>query len=749
MDDFLENYCIDCHDGGIKKGDLDLEQISADSISTHPEIWEDVIRRIGARQMPPLDEKYRPDEAEYVSTVKALEEYLDSIAAENPDPGHVEPLRRMTRTEYGNAIRDLLGVDIDVSELLPKDESSHGFDNITIGSLSPTLLNRYIDAARKISRIAVGAEQGSPRARIIRLPADLTQEEHVEGLPPGTRGGTVIPHSFPATGEYQINVRLTRDRNEEVEGLHGTHTMEILVDGETQSSFSIKRPKGTIDHDEVDAHLNATIKVEAGTRQFGVTFIEGSKSLSEDMREPYQARFNVHRHPRRAPAIYQISILGPIEQQSSAKSTWPWREIEVEGSDEERARTILGSLMRIAYRRTVTEEDFTSPMEFFNEGLASGGFEKGLEGALAAVLVSPNFLFRIETDPPEAKPGDVLPIDDFALASRLSYFLWSSLPDTELLDLAEAGKLSDPENMKAQIRRMLADPRSEALSTNFASQWLHIRNLAAVSPDLRLFPDFDDNLREAFRRETELLFQSIVDDDRSIVDLITADYTFLNQRLAAHYGIPGIYGSRFRKVKLDEGTNRGGLLRQGSILTVTSYANRTSPVLRGNWVLENILGTPTPPPPADVPSLEDVSVSADLPMRERLGKHRENKSCATCHNLMDPPGFALENFDAVGRWRENEGASPVDASGGLPDGSLFTGTDGMEKALLDRPDLFARTLTEKLLTYAMGRGLEASDMPAVRRILRDAEPSGYRFSDIITGVASSVPFTMKKCHVPD
>ncbi|MDP4626056.1 MAG: DUF1592 domain-containing protein [Akkermansiaceae bacterium] len=749
MHNFLENYCIDCHDGGIKKGGLDLEKISTDNIAKHPEIWEHIILRIDSRQMPPMDEKYRPEETEYASTVKLLEDYLDSIAAENPDPGHAEPLRRMTRTEYGNAIRDLLGVEIDVSELLPKDESSHGFDNITIGSLSPTLLNRYIDAARKISRIAVGGEQGSPRVRIIRLPADRTQEEHIEGLPPGTRGGTVIPHTFPATGEYEVSVRLTRDRNEVVEGLNGTHTMEILVDGETQSSFSIKRPKGTIDYDEIDAHLNTRIKVEAGTRQFGATFIEGSKSLSEDMREPYQARFNVHRHPRLSPAIYQISILGPIEQETTAKATWPWREIEADGSDEERARKILGSLMRIAYRRTVTEEDFTSPIEFFKEGLASGGFEKGIEDALSAVLVSPNFLFRIETDPSDAKPGDVLPIGDFALASRLSYFLWSSLPDTELLDLAEAGKLSDQKNMQAQIRRMLADPRSEALSTNFASQWLHIRNLAAVSPDLRLFPDFDDNLREAFRRETELLFQSIVDEDRSIIDLITADYTFLNQRLAAHYGIPGIYGSRFRKVKLAEGTNRGGLLRQGSILTVTSYANRTSPVLRGNWVLENIIGTPTPPPPADIPSLEDVSVSADLPMRERLGKHRESKSCATCHNLMDPPGFALENFDAVGRWREMEGASPVDSSGGLPDGSLFTGTDGMEKALLDRPDLFARTLTEKLLTYALGRGLEASDMPAVRRILRDAEPSGYQFSEIITGVVSSVPFTMKKCHVPD
>lgn len=749
METFLEQYCIDCHGAGIKKGGLDLERISSDAISSHPDVWEKVIRRISARQMPPIDEKHRPEETHYAATVGILGEYLDSVAAKTPEPGPSQAIRRMTRTEYGNAVRDLLGVEIDVSELLPKDESSHGFDNITTGSLSPTHLNRYIDAARKISRTAVGADQGSPRVRIIRLPADRTQEQHIEGLPPGTRGGTLIQHTFPATGEYEITVRLTRDRDEKVEGLIGRNTMEILIDGETQADFPIISPKGKIDYDEVDAHLTTRIKVQAGTRQFGVTFVEGSNSLSENLREPYAARFNVHRHPRLSPAIYQISILGPIGHEKAADATWPWHRIQAPGSDEDRAKKILGSVMRTAYRRPVTPEDFAGPLSFFQEGLATGGFEKGLESALSAILVSPNFLFRIELGPPNAEPGETHRLDDFALASRLSYFLWSSLPDAELLDLADTGKLSDPDTLEAQISRMLADPRSQALSTNFASQWLRIRNLNAVTPDLRIFPDFDDNLREAFRRETELLFQSIIDEDRPILDLITADYTYLNERLAAHYGIPGIYGSRFRKVPLDETSNRGGLLRQGSILTVTSYANRTSPVLRGNWILENILGTPTPPPPADIPSLEDVSVSADLPMRARLAKHRENKSCATCHNLMDPPGFALENYDAVGRWRNFEGTSPVDSSGGLPDGSRFNGTDGMEKALLERPGLFARTLTEKLLTYALGRGLEASDMPAVRQILRDSEPSGYRFSAIITGVVTSVPFTMKKTHVPD
>ncbi len=735
----MENYCIDCHDAGSNEGKLDLDAISGTPVTDHPEIWEHVIRRLTTRQMPPPDEEYRPDEATYSAISEQLSADLDRLAEDAPNPGHVDAVRRMTRTEYRNAIRDLLGVEVDVTELLPKDESSHGFDNITVGSLSPTLLNRYVSAAEKISRIAVGGNGGA-QARIIRLPADRTQEQHVEGLPPGTRGGLNIAHTFPATGEYEIEIRLTRDRDEKVEGLSGKHQLEVLVDGETKTSFNVSPPKNRSDHTKVDAHLKQRIKVEAGTRRLGVTFVKNSSSLLETAREPYQAQFNVHRHPRQSPAVYQVSILGPYS---------PERNPGGHPVDEKNPEEILTRIMPLAYRRTTDADDLRSAMEFYDAGAEAGGFLGGMESALASVLVSPSFLFRIERTPRDAPEGGVRRISPFELASRLSFFLWSSLPDETLLDAAENGGLSQPGGIEKQVERMLADPKAEALSSNFANQWLHLRNLDSVSPDLRMFPDFDDNLREAFRKETELFFQDIVSRDRSVTDLLKSDYTYLNERLAKHYGIPGVEGSRFRKVELPEASGRGGLLRHGSILTVTSYANRTSPVIRGNWVLDNILGTPTPPPPADVPSLDDVVVSGSLPMRRRLAKHREDKACATCHNLMDPPGFALEHYDAVGGWRSMEGDTPVDSSGGLPDGQKLSGVEGLEEGLLKRPEVFARTLTEKLLTYALGRGLESYDAPAVRKILRSAEPGGYKFSDIITGICESVPFTMRKTHVSD
>lgn len=741
---FLENHCIDCHDGGIKRGGLDLEAVMGDDVAAHRGIWEKAILRMRARQMPPMGED-RPGEDEYRETLAALEGYLDGVAAAHPDPGSVPAIRRLTRTEYGHAIRDLLGVEIDVSELLPPDELSHGFDNITVGTLSPALLGRYINAAQTISRMATGVPGGEAEVRVVRVPADRTQEEQVDGLPPGTRGGILFEHLFPVAGEYEIEVRLARDRNEEVEGLREPHQVEILVDGDLAVDFTVKPPPDR-DFSKVDAHLKQRLAVEAGQRTIGVTFPRKSSSLLETRRQPYASQFNMHRHARQAPAVYQVTVSGPHEVRpgdgSEVRKRIFTRMPQLPEDEEACAEEILRPLLRMAYRRPVRAEDLEGPMGFFREAREEGGFEAGIEMALTAILVSPQFLFRVEESPEETAAGEVFRLDDVALASRLSFFLWASIPDQELLEVAERGELSRPEILERQVRRMLADPKAAALVTNFADQWLHLRNIESLSPDARLFPDFDDNLRQALRRETELFFAGVLEADGRVTDLLRADHTFLNERLAKHYGIPHVYGSHFRRVENPPG--RGGLLRHASILAVTSYAHRTSPVIRGNWILENILGTPTPPPPPDIPTLDDLVVSESLPMRERLAVHREDRSCATCHNLMDPVGFSLEHYDAVGRWRDRDGDAPVDASGGLPDGQLFSGVDGLEEGLLKRPDLFARTVTEKLLTYALGRGLEAHDAPAVRRILHDSAAAEYRFSDIILGIAESLPFTHRK-----
>ena len=744
LEPFLAQYCFDCHADGMSKGGFDLELASEENIAKHTEVWEKAIRRIDARQMPP-PKKDRPSEKEYQETIDALSEYLDRLAAKNPNPGHVAGMRRLTRTEYQNSIRDLLKVDVDVAELLPKDESSHGFDNITVGNLSPTLLNRYISAAQKISKIAVGGKQGSPQLRVVRLPADQTQKEHVVGLPLGTRGGALIDHTFPVTGEYEIEIRLTRDRDEKIEGLNGTHQIEVLLDNNRVADFEVKRPKNARDHTQVDLHLNQRIQVKSGQRKLGVTFIKNSESLLDIKRQPYDAQYNRHRHPRQAPAVFQVSIAGPFYEDLGDES--PSRRalfnaVSKNHDEEARAREILAPIVKLAYRRAISQQELEGPMRFFRQARKEGSFDDGIERALSAILVSPRFLFRIEKEPEDA--GEVYQISEFELASRLSFFLWSSLPDEELLNLAEKGQLSDPAQLEKQVRRMLKDSRATSLSTNFANQWLHLRNLGGVSPDLRLFPDFDDNLRQSFREETEMFFQDVVDHDRKVGDLLGADYSFLNERLAKHYGIPHVYGSRFRRVELGKETRRGGLLSHGSILSVTSYATRTSPVLRGNWILENILGTPAPPPPPNTPALDDVVVDSSLPMRARLAAHSQKASCAACHRLMDPVGFALEHYDAVGRWRIKDGESEVDADGGLPDGQVFVGAEPLKEGLLRRPDLFARTLTEKLLTYALGRGVEHSDAPAIRRIIRNASANEYRFSDLAVGIAQSVPFNMKK-----
>ncbi len=778
--EMLRAHCLDCHDGESKKSELNLVPLLDADIPQHSAKWEKVIRRMATRQMPPANRKNRPTEAEYNDALKSLTGVLDAAARNHPNPGRTETFRRLNRTEYQNAIRDLLALDIDAAALLPKDEASHGFDNVTVGDLSPTLLNRYVSAAEKISRMAIGAPRRTPGGDTFRLPPDLTQEDHVEGLPPGTRGGALLNYTFPRDAEYEFQIRLTRDRNEEVEGLREPHELVVLIDKKQVKSFTVAPPTDR-NFDKVDAHLKVRVPVTAGPRQLGVTFVKNSSSLQETKREPYRARFNMHRHPRLGPAIYQISINGPYN--STGPGDTPSRQ-RIFGSElnGRNAEKILSTLMRRAYRRPVTTNDLAKPMAFYRNASATDGFEAGIEAALSAVLVSPEFLFRIERDPfgvrpssgaetfvtprlstsagtaptsivsaPEdgRTPAAVYRVSDVNLASRLSFFLWSSIPDDELLTAAERGELHKPRVLEKQVRRMLADERALNLVRNFGEQWLHLRNLESVTPDLRLFPDFDDNLRQAFRRETEMHFETVLREDRSVMDLLKADYTFLNERLARHYGIPNVHGSQFRRVALGRDSVRGGLLRQGSVLTVTSYATRTSPVLRGKWILDNLLGTPPSPPPPNTPNLKENTIAANLSVRERLAEHRANAQCASCHNLIDPPGFALENFDAVGRWRTLEEGKPVDAAGGLPDGSTFDGVAGLEVGLLKRPELFASALTEKLLTFALGRGVEHYDAPAVRKIVRDAAKDDYRLSSIIVGLAKSTPFTMRKASIQE
>ncbi len=748
----LDRYCSACHSSALQSGGLDLESKRIADAARHPAVWEAVIRKLRTRHMPPAGLP-RPAEEIYDAVVVALSDALDREAAAHPNPGRSATFRRLNRSEYRNAIRDLLALNVDTNTLLPSDEASHGFDNVTVADLPPLLLERYVAAAEKISRLAVGRVGSQPDAVTIRIPPDLTQEEHFADLPLGTRGGALIHHTFPVDGEYEVSVRLARDRNEHIEGLSRPHELELLVDRRRVGLFEIKPPRPRrSDHRNLDDHLRARVDVEAGRREIGATFLKLPSVLPVTQRQPYQAHFNFYRHPRIQPAVYSVSIIGPYASRGPG-DTESRRRIFVcrpadGGSGEACAEDILRNLVANAYRRPAAALDLEGPLRFFRQAQAEPGgsdaFEAGIERALAAVLVSPQFLFRIERDPPGLPAGTPYRISELELASRLSFFLWSSLPDVELRSAAVSGQLREPGGLERQVLRMLADPRSGSLVDNFAAQWLHLRNLESVKPDMRRFPDFDDNLRQGFRQETELLLTSVIREDRSILDLLQPDYTFLNERLAKHYGIPHVYGSRFRRVALPEGSVRGGLLRHGSVLAVTSYATRTSPVLRGKWILENILAMPPPPPPADVPELEEVTVAGKLSVRERLAAHRADPACAGCHNPMDPLGFALENFDAVGRWRTHDGGVPIDASARLADGSDIDGVAGLEQALLRRPQLFAGALAEKLLTFALGRGAEPFDAAAIRQAVREAESSEYRFSSLILGIVRSVPFQMRQ-----
>jgi mono/diheme cytochrome c family protein len=744
---FLDQYCATCHSERLQTAGLDVGRM--DLTNEH---WEKIGSKLQVGSMPPPGAP-APSDAERQAMLTWLQTSLDSAAAENPNPGRTETLRRLNRTEYQNVIRDLLALDIDAAALLPADESGYGFDNVNLGDLSPTLLNRYISAAQKISRLAVGSAQGLEN-QIFQNPPDLTQEDRLPGMPLGTRGGLQSPYTFPQDGEYEIQAFLSRNFTGEVSGLREDrpHELLVLLDRKPVKTFTIRKPTDG-DDTLLDKDLRVRIPVNAGPHELAVTFVHEGSSLIDSLRQPPASLYNDRRYPRTTPGINMVSVTGPyaasgVGDTPSRQKLFVCQPAGPSTSEEEKcAKEILSTLIRRAYRRPVTEADVDGPMAFYRDGRAAGDFDAGITMAVGAVLANPEFLIRVESDPAGVEPGGVYEVSDLELASRLSFFLWSSIPDDELLDVAIAGKLSEPAELEKQTRRLLADPRSSNLSTNFAGQWLRLRNIDTVTPSTLIFRDFDDNLRQGFREETELFFDSVLRGDRSIRTFIKSNYTFLNERLAKHYEIPNVYGSRFRRVTLSPESHRGGLLRQGSVLSVTSYATRTSPVLRGVFVLGSIMGAPPPPPPPNVPALEESAMVANLSMRERLAAHRSNAACASCHSTIDPAGFPLENFDAIGQWRDLDAdETRVDASGALPGTGEFGGIDGLEKALLDRPELFAGTLTENLMTFALGRGVEYYDAPAVRKIVADAAQDDYRFSSLILGIVKSVPFQMRRAE---
>jgi len=769
----LDGYCVSCHNQKLRTADLLLDKAAVEKIGEGAELWEKVLRKLRTRAMPPAGMP-RPDEATYDSFVAYLEKELDFAAAAQLDPGR--PLiHRLNRAEYANAIRDLLAVDFDAESYLPPDHSGDGFDNLAaVLTVSPVLMERYMSAARKISRLAIGSASARVTSEEYHISENRAQDSRLnDDLPFGSRGGIAIRHHFPLDGEYVLKIRLQRDRTNFIRGLLGEpHQLDVFLDGVRLESFPVGGERhgatgllhtrtGNIYMGEPEQNdyelsgaeegLQVRFPAQAGTRLVGVTFLR--KTLeSEGLLEvgPRSMEPDIDEYKGGDPNIDSVTITGPY--QATGRGETPSRIKIFEcypggkgNRDEEScAQEILSTLARRAYRRPVTDADVQPLLNLYRAGRNEGGFEAGIELALQRILAGPEFLFRVERDSENVPPDTAYPISDLELASRLSFFLWSSIPDDPLLDLAEAGMLKDPAVLEQQVRRMLADYRSSALVDNFAGQWLYLRNLRSWKPSLREFPDFDGELRQALRQETELFFKSMLREDRSVLDLLSADYTFLNERLARHYGIPDIYGSSFRRVTLSD-ENRRGLLGQGSILTVTSRVNRTSPVLRGKWVLENLLGAPPLPPPPNIPPLSEKKEEVGgLTMRQRMKEHQSNPVCASCHAGMDPIGFALENFDAVGQWRATEGNAPIDASGTLPDGTRFEGPAGLRKVLLSRPERFVQTATGKLFTYALGRELEYYDAAALRKILREAAPGGYRWSSLILGIIKSTPFQMRR-----
>ena len=822
---FMKDYCVGCHNVQARQRNavpVALEHLDLGRVPDDAAAWEQVVRKMRAGVMPPNGAR-RPAPDLRDRFLTAAERALDAAARANPNPGRTEPLHRLNRTQYRNAIRDLLDVDVDVASLLPPDDSSYGFDNIAgVLRISPTLLERYLSAAQKISRVAVGRPPAAPTVDYFRVADDRSQEDRLPGQLFGTRGGATIRYTFPMDAHYTIRVELARDLNEQVPIYPDAQVLEISIDGERKQAFTLpgvaapSRPppsepvaagddaadepaadaapaagargagaaqrgggaggaggraggagaagraggaargggggnrQGQAQRNRADRDWEIRVPVTAGRHDVQIAFVDQTAAVAETTRlpfqRPYPAGVNIA-ETRTGAYLRSVEIAGPFDATGPGRS--PSREriftCRPAAETDACARTILQALARRAYRRPVTAQDVEPLLAFYREGRRSGSFDAGIDLALQRLLVSPDFLLRVEADPAGVAPGTPYRITDLELASRLSFFLWNSIPDEELLRLAEQRRLRQPDVLARQVERLVADARFGSFVEQFAGQWLFLRNLTAAIPVQQNFPDFDDTLREAFRVETELFVASIVSEDRSALDLLRADYTFLNERLARHYGIPNVKGPRFRRVVLPAGAHRGGLLGHGSILTVTSYPDRTSPVVRGKWLLENLLGTPPPPPLPNIPPLRPASFAGTvLSMRERIADHRRNPVCASCHAMMDPLGLALEHFDGIGRWRAlDESGTPIDASGSLPDGTPFEGADGLRTALLGS-DRFVSTLTEKLLTYALGRGTEHYDMPAVRAILRQAARDDYRFTSLIRAVVESAPFQMRR-----
>jgi hypothetical protein len=747
----LDRYCVTCHNQKTRTAGLALDTLDLAHVDAQPATWEAVVRKLRTRAMPPQGMPH-PDEATVTSLTSWLTAELDR-AAVAPDPGR-PLLRRLNRAEYGNVIRDLLALDVDVRSLLPADDSAFGFDNnADLLVISPSLLERYLAAADRVSALAVGDPSTPPGSDTYYTRGDQSQSQQLEALPLGTVGGIGVRHVFPLDGEYQFQVALVRTNLEATRGLEQEHQLEIAIDGERVFLGAIggaaeAGQTGTINEksDATDARLRVRVKVKAGPRLVTAAFIRKIAENTNRLHPFLRSNAGTYDSTGR-PHLKSLTVTGPFNPTGPGDTPSRRRVFVCQpantSSEEPCARRILTTLARRAYRRPVDGSDVAPLLAFYREGRRQGTFETGVQLALRRLLASPTFVFRVEENPVALPAGAVARVSDVELASRLSFFLWSSMPDDALLDLAASNRLHQPAVFEAQVRRMLADPKADALVQNFAGQWLQIRNLQNIAPNTDEFPDFDNNLREAFRRETELFFQSVVREDRNVLDLMTADYTFVNERLARHYGLPGVYGSQFRRVTLTD-DNRRGLLGKGSILLVTSHADRTAPTLRGKWILENLLGTPPPAPPGNVPPFEQTAGPKPRTIRERMEIHRANPSCAGCHRSMDALGFTLENFNAVGAWRTRDAGQEVNAQGTMADGEAVVGVGGLRGALLKRPEGFVETLTEKLMTYGLGRGLQYYDMPVIRGILRESAAQDDRFSSIVLGIAKSTPFQMRR-----
>ncbi len=748
----VDKYCVNCHNDRRKTGGLSLQSVDLKDTHANGEVLEKLVRKLRGGVMPPVGSP-RPEPAAYAAFRQAIERQLDQAAAQSPNPGRTEGMHRLNRAEYANVIRDLLHLEgLNYSTLLPGDDASYGFDNIAgVLGMSPTHLDQYLNAARTVSRAAVGDVTLPPSGETIILRPDLSQDNRLEDMPFGTRGGQKLRRYFPVNGDYIIRFQAFTGVGLSEEE---PNFIELTVDGERVFYEQMKQKpiRHTMTGADIQANTDWEVRVpvKAGLREISVTFVQTTSGQLEDLLQPFLrppgvSSFRLTRMGGYSgPYIGQMSFTGPfgtttVGDTPSRRRIFSCRPASA-AAEEPCARTILSTIARRAYRRPVAAADVDALMTFYAKGRQSGSFETGVQVALERLLASPDFLFRIEEDRKPAAGQRAYKVGNVELASRLSFFLWSSMPDDELLDVAQKGLLSDPQVLQRQTLRMLKDPKAAALINNFAGQWLRLRNMPGIDRNAQMFPDFDDNLRQAMRRETELLFDTVIREDRNIVDLLTANFTFVNERLARHYGITGIYGSHFRRVPVAD-QNRLGLLGHASILTVTSQSNRTSPVTRGKWVLENLLGVPPPAPPANVPALEATEAKGTL--RQRMETHRKNPVCASCHQLMDPLGFAMENFDPLGQWRTEDEGHPVDTAGTMPDGSKFDGVAGLRTALLSKSDVFVETFIEKLLTYALGRGVEYYDAPTVRQIARNAAKTNNRFSRIILGVVTSTPFQMR------